>query len=72
MTRYEFQQRAVNRMRGVFEAMDKDGNTAGDAFVLAKGRVLASMSDELDVARDIDFDRFNANYMPDITADTRF
>lgn len=32
VTKWEFEQHIVHRIRGVFEAMDKEEQTAGDAF----------------------------------------
>lgn len=72
MTKYEYQTRAVNQMRSIFEVRIEPGLTAGEMFKRAKERALKSLQLETEAALDIDFDRFNAGYMPHVKADTVF
>lgn len=72
VTKWEFEQCIVNRIRGVFEAMDKQGRTAGDLFDAAKLAVTERMKHELQSAHEIEFDRFNDQYMHGIERDTEF
>ena len=71
-SRHEFQQRTVSVIRGIFEAHIAPGVKAGDAFEQAKRSAIESLEKELACAREIDFHRFNAGYMPAVNADTLF
>lgn len=71
-SKHEFQARAVNMIRSIFEAHIQPGKTASELFEDAKRRALASLQKEIDVARGIDFDRFNRGYMPGVRPDTVF
>lgn len=72
ITKHEFEQRNINRMRGVFEAMDKAGMTAGEAFETSRERVIKRLEAELAAARQADFARFNQQYLPGVDADYEF